>query len=77
MTMPDPSTTNSRTRRVLNLANIGSLLLGATVFVALAMAWDTFAGVLVAAAAAAVVTGLAWWLWVRANRPDPTEIGLR
>jgi LCP family protein required for cell wall assembly len=62
--------------RTLNLANIGSVLLGAFTFVGLALAWDTYLGVLAAAVISATVTGVAWWLWVRATKPAGTDTGL-
>ncbi len=72
----EPAAIKSTTSRTLNLANVGSVLLGALTFVGLALAWDSYLGALVAALLAAAVTGAAWWLWVRSTKPPGTETGL-
>jgi LCP family protein required for cell wall assembly len=58
-----------RWRKILAPANIGAVIAGVIVFLTTIRLWDTFVGAFAAAAAASLVTGLAWVLWWRLTAP--------
>ena len=61
---------------MFTVPNVGSVVLGVAVFLVTVAWWDTHLGVIAAAAASALVTGLTWLLWWRLKRPPSFEAAL-
>ena len=69
MTRHAKPTVRPRWRRILTVANVGAVVAGVIVFLTTIRLWDTSVGAIAAAAAAAVVTGLVWYIWWRVSAP--------
>ena len=69
MTRHAKPTVRPRWRRILTVANVGAVVAGVIVFLTTIRLWDTYVGAIAAAAAAAVVTGLVWYIWWRVSAP--------
>jgi LCP family protein required for cell wall assembly len=70
MSRPVGQPATSRWRRIFTVSNVGSVTLGVIVFLVTVNWWNTHLGAVAAGAVSALVTGLSWYLWWRATRPE-------